>query len=397
MTPVAHVAAAVEVLDAILEGNSSEVCLSQWARRSRFAGSHDRAAIRDLVFDALRCRRSLAWMGGAEDGRGLMIGHLRRSGIDPGAVFTGTGYAPDPLSEREGRAARRLEEATSAVRLDCPDWLWPQLAESLGDDAEPILALMQFRAPVFLRINSARTDLATAQKELASEGIETDRHPLCGTALEVVGNARRVRQSKAFRTGMVELQDVASQAVIECLLPYSKGRRVLDYCAGGGGKALALAAGGAGAVTAHDSDVSRMGDIPVRAERSGMPIDVTDAPQGEFDIVLCDVPCSGTGAWRRKPEAKWSLSAGRLAELCGLQDLIFDEASRFVAPGGVLAYSTCSLLNIENEERVDAFLKRHCNWRRFDSKRYTPLDGGDGFFLDLLDRNGERKGAAPGT
>ena len=397
MTPVAHVAAAVDILDAILEGTDSEVCLSRWARRNRFAGSHDRAAIRDLVFDALRCRRSLAWMGGAEDGRGLMIGHLRRSGIDPDEVFTGTGYAPDPLSEREGRTARRLEEATSAVRLDCPDWLWPQMADSLGDDAEPILALMQFRAPVFLRINAARTDLATTQTELASDGIETDRHWLCGTALEVTGNARRVRQSKAFRTGMVELQDVASQAVIECLLAYARGRRVLDYCAGGGGKALALAAGGAGSVTAHDSDVSRMEDIPVRAKRSGAFIDVTDAPKGEFDIVLCDVPCSGTGAWRRKPEAKWTLTAGRLAEFCDLQDVILDEAKGFVAPGGVLAYSTCSLLNVENEDRVDAFLNRHGNWQRFDSKRFTPLDGGDGFFLALLDRNGERQRSKTGT
>ena len=397
MTPAAHVAATVAILDAILEGAASESCLGRWARRNRFAGSHDRAAIRDLVFDALRCRRSLAWIGGAEDGRGLMIGHLRRSGIDPAEVFTGTGYAPSPLSEREKRTVRRLEEASSAVRLDCPDWLWPQMADSLGDDAEPILALMQSRAPVFLRVNTARIDLATTRRELASDGIESDPHPLCGTALEVKGNPRRVRQSKAFRTGMVELQDVASQAVIERLLAYARGRRVLDYCAGGGGKALALAAGGAGSVTAHDAEVLRMGDIPIRSKRAGSPIDVTDAPEGEFDIVLCDVPCSGTGTWRRKPEAKWVLTAGRLAELCSLQDAILDKANRFVAQGGVLAYSTCSLLTVENEDRVDAFLKRQGNWRQFGSGRLTPLDGGDGFFLALLDRNGERQGADPGT
>ena len=388
MTPAAHVAAAVEILDAILEGAAAETCLGRWARRSRFAGSHDRAAIRDLVFDALRCRRSLAWIGGAKDGRGLMIGHLRRSGIDPVEVFTGTGHAADPLSERETRTARSLEEASSAVRLDCPDWLWPQMADSLGDDAEPILALMQSRAPTFLRINIARTDLATTQRALASDGIETNRHSLCGTALEVTVNARRVRQSKAFRAGMVELQDVASQAVIECLLAYARGRRVLDYCAGGGGKALALAAGGADTVTAHDSNVSRMEDIPVRAKRSGTPIEITHAPQGEFDIVLCDVPCSGTGAWRRKPEAKWTLTDGRLVELCSLQDVILDEAKGFIAPGGVLAYSTCSFLNVENEDRVGAFLKRHGNWRQLGSERFTPLDGGDGFFLALLDRKG---------
>ena len=325
-----------------------------------------------------------------------MIGHLRRSGIDPVDVFTGAGYAPSPLSEREARTARRLDEASSAVRLDCPDWLWPQMTDSLGDDAEPILALMQSRAPAFLRVNAVRGDLATAQRELASDGIETEPHPLCGTALEVTGNVRRVRHSTAFRTGMVELQDVASQAVIECLLPYARGRRVLDYCAGGGGKALALAAGGARNVTAHDSDVSRMEDIPVRAKRSGTPIDVTDAPQGEFDVVLCDVPCSGTGAWRRKPEAKWALAVNGLAELCGLQDAILDKANRFVAPGGVLAYSTCSLLNIENEDRAGAFLKRHGNWRQFGSERFSPLDGGDGFFLALLGRNDERHHSEPG-
>ncbi len=397
MTPVAHVAAAVEILDAILEGAASGSCLNRWARRNRFAGSRDRAAIRDLVFDALRCRRSLAWMGGAEDGRGLMIGYLHRSGIDPGEVFTGTGYAPSPLSEREARTVRSLEEASSAVRLDCPDWLWPQLAESLGDDVEPILGLMQRRAPVFLRINTASTDLAAARRELYAEGIETAPHQLCGTALEVTANARRVRHSKAFKTGLVELQDVASQAVVECLFPHARGRRVLDYCAGGGGKALALAACGAGIVTAHDSEVTRMADIPARAERAGTPIDVTDAPKGEFDLVLCDVPCSGTGAWRRKPEAKWTLAPGRLAELCVLQDTILDKASRFVAPGGVLAYSTCSVLRVENEVRVGTFLRRQGNWRNFGSEHFGPIDGGDGFFLALFRRNGERRGAEAGS
>ncbi|MYF88254.1 MAG: RsmB/NOP family class I SAM-dependent RNA methyltransferase [Boseongicola sp. SB0676_bin_33] len=397
MTPLAHVAASVEILDAILCGTAAERCLSRWARRNRFAGSRDRAAIRDLVFGALRCRRSLAWLGGAEDGRGLMIGHLRRSGIDPCEVFTGAGFAPGPLNQQETQTARRLEDAPSAVRLDCPDWLWPHMKESLGGGAEPILALMQRRAPVFLRINTARTDSATVQEALAADGIETKSHPLCGTALEVTWNARRVRLGKAFRNGLVELQDISSQAVVEHLSPYARGRRVLDYCAGGGGKALALAAGGAGTVTAHDSDVSRMADIPVRAERAATPIDVTDAPKGEFELVLCDVPCSGTGAWRRRPEAKWSLTDASLVRLCSLQDEILDTASRFVAPGGVLAYSTCSLLNVENEGRVDAFLRRQDDWWQIDSERFTPLDGGDGFFLALLGRDGERQAAAPGT
>ena len=136
-----------------------------------------------------------------------------------------------------------------------------------------------------------------------------------------------------------------------------------------------------------------MADIPVRAERAGTPIDVTDAPKGEFELVLCDVPCSGTGAWRRRPGAKWSLTDACLARLCSLQDGILDAASRFVAPGGVLAYSTCSLLNVENGDRVDAFLSRRRSWQQICSERFTPLDGGDGFFLALLGRDGERKAA----
>ena len=153
MTPEARIAAAIDILDSILGGEPAERTLTTWARGHRFAGSGDRAAIRDLVFDAIRRCRSLTWLGGGETGRALMLGRLRASGVDPASVFTGAGYAPEPLDEDEAGAGRSLDQAPDPVRLDCPDWLWPKLQDSLGEALGPTLAVLQDRAPVFLRVD----------------------------------------------------------------------------------------------------------------------------------------------------------------------------------------------------------------------------------------------------
>jgi 16S rRNA (cytosine967-C5)-methyltransferase len=245
------------------------------------------------------------------------------------------------------------------------------------------MALLRSRAPVFLRTNSARVTREDAAEALALEGIATAPHPLSPTALEVTRNARRVKSSRAFQDGLVELQDAASQAVADALLPLSTHARVLDYCAGGGGKALALAAAGA-QVTAHDADPRRMSDIPERARRAGVRIDVV--PTGEpglrvFDAVLVDAPCSGSGAWRRQPEAKWRLDAARLAELGALQAAVLRKAARHVRPGGRLAYATCSLLEEENGDVVSRFLADTPDFVLETERRLTPLDGGDGFYI----------------
>ena len=166
--------------------------------------------------------------------------------------------------------------------------------------------------------------------------------------------------------------------------------RVLDFCAGGGGKSLAMAARTPGRYVAHDAAPARMRDLPVRARRAGARIEIRDSAQlatGEFDLVLIDVPCSGSGTWRRAPEAKWTLGPGRLAELVGLQARIFDTAARHVAPGGSLAYMTCSLLGAENRAQVAAFLARTPGWRLVEKRLYSPLDDSDGFFNALLMRD----------
>ncbi|MCC5957919.1 MAG: RsmB/NOP family class I SAM-dependent RNA methyltransferase [Rhodobacteraceae bacterium] len=380
MTPAARLQATIDILDRILAGTPAEQALTGWARSSRYAGSKDRAAIRDHVFDCLRCKRSFAHLGGADTGRGLVLGLLRAQGHAPDTLFTGQGYAPQPLSPDE--SSPPATDSPQNTALDCPDWLADDLRDSLGAGFTPVMQALQHRAPVYLRVNLARTTRAHAAQLLARDGIETSPHPLAETVLEVTENARRVRQSDSFINGLVELQDAASQAVIQSI-PLTKDAHVLDYCAGGGGKALALAALGA-QVTAHDANPARMKDIPERARRAGVTISMQQTPQGVFDIVLADVPCSGSGSWRRAPAGKWSLDRAALDALLQVQSTILNDASQHVRPGGQLCYVTCSLLNAENADQVTQFLNRAPQFTLALQKRFTPLDGGDGFFLAVL-------------
>jgi 16S rRNA (cytosine967-C5)-methyltransferase len=162
---------------------------------------------------------------------------------------------------------------------------------------------------------------------------------------------------------------------------------VLDYCAGGGGKTLAMAARARLKLFAHDVDPRRMRDLPARAKRAGARVTLTEAPQGPFDLVLADAPCSGSGSWRRAPEGKWLLTPDRLAGVIAVQAQILDRIATLVAPGGVLAYATCSLLRAENEAQIAAFQARSPGWSLASQRRLTPLDGGDGFFVAVLRRD----------
>ncbi len=386
MTPGARVQAAIEVLDTILSGTAAEKALTGWARRSRFAGSKDRAAVRDHVFDVLRRMRSCAAMGGGMTGRGLMLGLLRQDGIAPETLFTGDTYAPPPLDEAD-RAGH--VPAGDGAMWDLPDWILPLWRESLGSDDAAVAEALRHRAPVFLRANRLKGARDTARARLAQEGIETRPHALAPTALEVTANARRVAASAAYRDGLVELQDAASQAVIDALEPGAT-TSILDYCAGGGGKTLALAAATGGRIAAHDAAPRRMKDLPDRAARAGARVEILETvPDGaRYDLVLCDAPCSGSGAWRRSPEGKWRLDQTGLTELLAVQAEILDRAAGLVALGGRLAYATCSVLRPENDGQADAFLARHPAFAEEARHRWTPLDGADGFFLAVFRRSG---------
>lgn len=384
MTPGARVAAAIEILDMIHDGQAVEKSLTAWARRSRFAGSKDRAAVRDHVFDTVRNWRADAVRGGSGTGRGRMIGRLRALNMDIDALFHGEGHSPEPLTDEEKVAGQGPTEQADVWNM--PDWILPELERSLGESAADTAVMLQSRAPITLRVNLGKCNISQAAADLAEIGIETQANPVCSTALSITAGERKLRNSPAYLEGWVELQDASSQAIVADL---PEAEKILDYCAGGGGKALALAAQGR-KVIAHDINFDRMMDIPARAERAGTSIKLlaTDMikAEGLFDLVLVDAPCTGSGAWRRSPEGKWALTEERLAELTVVQDSILDETVQYVSQGGTLVFGTCSVFKCENEDRISAFLARHSGWKCVKQTRLDVSEMADGFFAAHLKR-----------
>ena len=390
MTPGARVAAAIGVLDPWLAGAPAERTLIRWARGARYAGAKDRAAVRDHVYDALRRLRSSAARGGGMTGRQVMLGLLAGRGEDVAALFDGRGHAPGALTPEERARIAEPPSLSRAEALDVADWLLPRLDADLGPRADAVLEALRRRAPLHLRANLARATREAVAEALAHEGIEARPHPLSPSALEVTGGARRVASSRAYADGLVEIQDAASQAAADAV---PAGGHILDLCAGGGGKALALAARGAGPILAHDADPARMRDLPARAARARAAVEILSDPasRAPYDVVLVDAPCSGSGSWRRDPEGKWRLTPERLAGLCAAQDAILDAAVALAAPGGAVAHVTCSLLEAENGARAAAFLDRHVGWAEEGRRRLTPLEGGDGFGVSILRCNSRHR------
>lgn len=387
MTPGARVQAAIELLDDVLDGSAAEQALTNWARRSRFAGSKDRRAVRDHVYQALRCRRSYAALGGTLTGRALMIGHLRSIGAPVEDIFTGQGYGPAAIGEDE--TASGIDDPNAA--WDMPDWLIEHFKSDLGDKALPTALALTARAPTMLRVNRRKSDVDQAITLLAKDDITVQPDPIAETALMVTSGAPKVQNSVAFQQGVVELQDGSSQAAMARVdLPH--GGRVLDFCAGGGGKTLALAARAEAKWFAHDALPQRMKDIPARSARAGAQVTLLEteavAPHAPFDLVLCDVPCSGSGTWRRTPQAKWTLSPSELAELTHIQADILTQATRYVGPEGSLIYATCSVLNVENTGRIQQFLDQNPEWICVWQTSWDVSESGDGFFCAQLKRAG---------
>ncbi len=384
MTPAARVATAAELLDEVFNGAPAERALTSWARRSRFAGSRDRAAIRDLVFDGLRCRTSFGWLGGGVDGRAVMLGRAISHDVDPSTLFTGDRYALAPPTERELHGPGDLDTAPRHIRLDVPEWTLETLDGSFGTQTDAVLDALRSRAPVTLRVNTAKATKSEITELLTSNGFDAVSHALALNAIRVDGDTRGLVRLEAYENGLFEFQDAASQAAVERLADIWQGASVLDYCAGGGGKALAISAAGADRIVAHDANLARMKDLPVRAKRAGAVIEVATTPEGVFDVVLCDVPCSGSGAWRRQPEAKWRLSPEAFRDFQETQSNIIDTAKRHVAAGGRFIYMTCSLFAEENAVQISNALKRHSDLTEVSQHQFTPLDGGDGFFVAVF-------------
>ncbi len=375
MTPAAHVSAAIEILaDLAQRRRPAAEALKDWGVAHRFAGSTDRAAIASLVFDALRKRASAAFVMGDDAPRAVMLGALREArGLDAAAIAalcSGERHAPAPLSdeERARLEAATLDGAADHVRGDYPEWLADRFAAAFGAAAATEGAALAARAPVDLRVNLLKASREQALARLAH--LDPAPTPLSPIGLRIgagQGRGPALSAETAYVKGLVEPQDEASQ-LASLLCAAAPGEQVLDLCAGGGGKALALAAQmhNRGQLYAHDSDGRRLMPIHERIERAGArniqvrqprgKADVLADLAGRCDLVLIDAPCTGVGTWRRHPDAKWRLAPGALELRLKEQAALLVQAARFVKPGGRIAYVTCSLLIDENEAQVAAFL-----------------------------------------
>ena len=379
MNPGARLSAAIEILTVIeMQRRPAADALKDWGGGHRFAGSKDRAAIGSLVYDSLRVRSSAAWVMGRDDARAVLFGMLREvrglSGDVIAALCTGETHAPEPLDEveRERLATGSLDGAPDPVRGDYPDWLAASFAAAFGDRVAEEGRALARRAPVDLRANTLKADRDKAMRALSH--LHPVPTPFAATGLRIAvgedGRAPALAAEPAYAKGHVEIQDEGSQ--IAALLSGAKpGSQVLDLCAGSGGKTLALAAmmANKGQIFATDLDGRRLMPIYERLKRAdvrnvqvrapkGRRIEIDDLA-GRFDVVFVDAPCTGTGTWRRNPDAKWRLRPGALTERIKAQDEILAEAVKALRPGGRLVYATCSVLREENEDRVAALMEAH--------------------------------------
>ena len=388
MTPNARIASAILIIDSIIAGDPAEKVLTNWARKSRFAGSSDRSAVRDIVYDCLRSLNSFGTLGGNKTGRGVIIGYLLFSNKEPNLFFNGIGYGPSELTPSELSHIDLTQNESSPLEiLDFPDCLLDELKDSLGESFYSVNKTLKQRAPFYIRVNLSKATLDEVQLILRDEGIETELDDTCVTALKVLSNPRKVKQSDAYKTGLLDIQDLNSQ--ISCrTIPVENGWKLLDFCAGGGGKSLALSDRFSGTIDAYDKDFLRMKDIPVRSDRAGVTINLLSNDDirtvSSYDLVICDVPCTGSGAWRRNPDAKWTLTTDNYEALKKTQQEIFDDASKLVSGNGVLVYMTCSLLKAENSDQVEAFLLRNSDWEVVFQESFPLSNSGDGFFVTHL-------------
>lgn len=430
MTPGARLQAAIDILTTIAETrHPADRVFDGWARSSRFAGSKDRAAVSERVYLVLRHRAELSAALGSDSPRLLALGSvalLDQAGVAAAmALADGARHAPAPLAPDEAASLKQAQlpdgDAPLSVRLNYPDWLHGEFERAFGGRLEAEMSALMERAPTDLRVNLLKTTRDEARAGLAEEKVETEATPLSPWGLRLSGRGN-IPGLKTFRDGLVEVQDEGSQ--IACLLAGAKpGEQVVDLCAGGGGKSLALAAlmGNRGQIHACDTDRRRLGRLMPRAQRAGArniqtrfikPHILPGGPdpdladlEGKADCVLVDAPCSGTGAWRRSPDARWNLTPEMLAGYRVTQAEVMARGARLVRPGGRLVYVTCSLLPGENEDQVAAFLAARSDyeeaaWRDLWPEELPPPSGGeaaalrlspastgtDGFFVAILRR-----------
>ena len=391
MTPAARVQAAIDILDSVTasardDGPPADTIVAAYFKTRRYAGAKDRRAVRELAYRAIRHAGELP-----PTGRSAMLG-LAAADPEVAAGFDGSAHGPPTIGAKEHSAKASL----------LPRWIEPELSPLVKAGE---LGALVMRAPLDLRVNFART----TREEMLAEFAGSTPTPLSPWGIRLPADSR-VDQHPAFLDGRVEVQDEGSQLVaLACRA--APAMRIVDLCAGAGGKALALAAATHNAVEliACDTNRQRLQRLAPRADRAGAAIAMRllNAPKeaealadlaATADIVLVDAPCSGSGTWRRSPEGRWRITPGRLERVAALQAHILDLAAPLVKPGGALVYAVCSILSREGADQVAAFLGRHSGWQAQDAldgmgrvegpgRLLTPgHDETDGFFVARLIR-----------
>jgi len=438
MTPGARLQAAIELLEQIWSSDEpADRVADAYFRKRRYAGSGDRRAVNESLYDVMRHRARLDWWIGRtgsdqEPGpRTRVIAELalekKSSPEETGALFSGAPHCPEPMSPVEHALAEALygrplthADMPAPVTLEYPDWMDRSLKNLWSDRLAAEMSALNQPAPVDLRVNMLKTTPDAARQSLAENFVETEPTPLSPIGLRLTGKAR-LAGTAAFKKGWIEVQDEGSQ-LIALLTDARPGMMVVDFCAGGGGKALALAAsmgaGGdiEGTLWATDISGYRLERMTPRLLRAGAEKiktkviaarndDWVNRNAGKMDRVLADVPCTGTGAWRRDPDARWRATLDGLDDMVALQQRILAMAQTLVKPGGRLIYTTCSLLQEENERQLAWFLEKHGDFQALPIDRVwaetvggpppptgpclrlSPASTGtDGFFCAVMER-----------
>lgn len=397
---------------------TAQLALADWGKSHRFAGSGDRAAIGTLVFDVLRRRNSLAAQMQSETARALVLAAAPSAfALDAEAVAAladGSDHALEPLDAEEASGlVRALPSDTPAwIAGDFPEWLAPSFARVFGADAAEEGAALARRAPVDLRVNTLKADRERVLKALSHfKAVPT---PISSLGIRIAapdgaGKSPHVEAEAAHGKGWFEVQDEGSQIAAAIAAPQPR-QQILDLCAGSGGKTLAMAAAmqNTGQIMAYDRDKSQLRPIFERLKRAGVRNvqamtagdEAALAAQGpRFDLVLVDAPCTGSGTWRRKPDAKWRLKPQNLIQRVEEQRAVLATAAGLVKPGGRLAYITCSVLPEENQDQIESFLSGHAQFShlRIAHPGLEPSQAGvmltphrhgtDGFFIALLQKS----------
>ncbi len=401
MTPGARVAASWELLAQMSSSSASaEKIVHGYFRTRRYAGSGDRAAVRERVYRVLRSLASIRWRLGQVGGdaglaRHWVLADMVQHDDDAVALMSGTGHDLAPPDEEETRLADALKDALDTdppwtATHNLPDWLGPYFERRFGDRAADEAAALNRPAALDVRVNGLRGDRDAAMERLKGEGINSE--PIDGLALGLrLADRVNLMASRTFRDGWLEPQDAGSQA-LAAAVEATPGQTVVDLCAGAGGKTLALAVAMAGQGTLIASDLSprRLARMTPRLARAG--VEFVDIRPGKVenvkaDRVFVDAPCSGTGTWRRKAYARWQLDKETLARRVETQGQLLEEAAALVKPGGRLIYATCSVLREENEDQIERFLADHAGFVRVreDLIKSPAADGCDGVYAAVLE------------